>query len=102
MTKKDVNFDEEIAGLIDPKNKTTNNKTSKKIDNEKKIEAKKKDTKSNIKFKIPKKEVSSKTSFPLYIKNDLLERLDKSIKNTGNSRNEVINQMIEFCLDNLE
>lgn len=56
-------------------------------------------------FAIEKKEKKRKPArktFPIYMDPDLAKRLDKSCKQTGYTRNELINKMIEFCLDNLE
>lgn len=55
-------------------------------------------------FKIGKKreDKSLKKSFPLYMDGALQKDLDKVVKKTGYSRNELINMMIKHCLDNIE
>jgi metal-responsive CopG/Arc/MetJ family transcriptional regulator len=55
-------------------------------------------------FKITKKksEKDEKKSFPLYMDIPVLKELDKVAKKTGYSRNELINMMIQRCLNNLE
>jgi len=56
------------------------------------------------KFKIGKKQEdkSIKKSFPLYVDGEVQKNLDKVVKKTGYSRNELINMMIKYCLENLE
>jgi len=56
------------------------------------------------KFKIGKKQEdkSIKKSFPLYVDGEVQKDLDKVVKKTGYSRNELINMMIKYCLENLE
>jgi len=56
------------------------------------------------KFKIGKKQEdkSIKKSFPLYVDGEVQKNLDKVVKKTGHSRNELINMMIKYCLENLE
>ncbi len=56
------------------------------------------------KFKIGKKQEdkSIKKSFPLYVDGEVQKDLDKVVKKTGYSRNELINMMIRYCLENLE
>lgn len=55
-------------------------------------------------FKIGKKQEnkSIKKSFPLYMDGSLQKDLDKIVKKTGYSRNELINMMIKHCLENME
>ena len=55
-------------------------------------------------FKIGKKQDDKniKKSFPLYVDTLVQKELDKIAKKTGYSRNELINLMIQHCLDNLE
>lgn len=55
-------------------------------------------------FKLSKKvdDKTNKKSFPVYMENDLLKRLDKLCTKSNYSRNELINIMIEDCLNNLE
>lgn len=55
-------------------------------------------------FKIGKKQEdkSIKKSFPLYVDGATQKELDKIVKKTGYSRNELINMMIKHCLDNIE
>lgn len=59
--------------------------------------------KENLMFEIGKKELKkiNKKNFPLYMENDKIKQLDKVCKKTGYSRNELINIMVDFCLDNL-
>ena len=45
----------------------------------------------------PEKEVIS-----MRISTDLLKTVDKKAEETGISRNELINQMIQYALDNME
>ncbi|MCY6372767.1 CopG family transcriptional regulator [Clostridium ganghwense] len=81
------------------------------------INAKKEDAKAgeNIKtnnevtnnqpaFKIAKKqdEKTGKKAFNVYVHPDTLKNLDKLSKQTKKSRNEVVNEMIEFCLNSFE
>lgn len=55
-------------------------------------------------FKIGKKkeDKTEKKSFPLYVDASIQKELDKIVKKTGYSRNELINMMINHCLDTLE
>ncbi len=57
-----------------------------------------------IAFKIGKKQEdkSVRKSFPLYVDGEIQKELDKIVKRTGYSRNELINMMIQHCLDTLE
>lgn len=60
---------------------------------------------SNVKkFIIGKKQEdkSVKKSFPLYTDGEKQKKLDKICKRTGYSRNELINMMIDHCLENIE
>jgi len=56
------------------------------------------------KFKIGKKQEDKegKTSFPFYTTNTKKKDLDKICKKTNYSRNELINLMIDHCLENIE
>lgn len=56
------------------------------------------------KFQIGKKkeDKNEKKSFPLYVDAPKQKELDKVVKKTGYSRNELINMMIDFCLENIE
>lgn len=58
----------------------------------------------SIKFNISKKrdDKTEKISFPLYMNKTKQKEIDKVVKKTGYSRNELINMMIDFCLENLE
>jgi len=66
------------------------------------------DIESNIqgtkKFTIEKKreDKSVKKSFPLYVDGSIQKKLDDIVKRTGYSRNELINLMINHCLDDLQ
>lgn len=55
-------------------------------------------------FKIGKKQEdkNEKVQFPLYTFKPTVKELDKVVKKTGYSRNELINMMIDFCLKNIE
>lgn len=55
-------------------------------------------------FRIGKKKENKieKKPFPLYVDGSVQKELDKIVKKTGYSRNELINMMISHCLDNLE
>jgi hypothetical protein len=57
-----------------------------------------------MKFEIGKKkdDKSEKKSFPLYVDAPKQKELDKVVKKTGYSRNELINMMIDFCLENIK
>ncbi|HBJ2623532.1 TPA: CopG family transcriptional regulator [Clostridium botulinum] len=59
---------------------------------------------TTITFKIGKKQEdkSVRKSFPLYVDGVVQKELDKIVKRTGYSRNELINMMIQHCLDTLE
>ncbi|AIY82216.1 hypothetical protein U728_3786 (plasmid) [Clostridium botulinum 202F] len=59
---------------------------------------------NTIAFKIGKKQEdkSVRKSFPLYVDGAVQKELDKIVKRTGYSRNELINMMIQHCLDTLE
>lgn len=56
------------------------------------------------KFKISKKkdEKSIKKTFNLYMNEDLVKELDQICKKTGYSRNELINKMCDFCVNNID
>lgn len=56
------------------------------------------------KFKIGKKQEDKedKAVFPLNTTNTKKKELDKICKKTKYSRNELINLMIDFCLENIE
>lgn len=91
------NFKENIKSNIKKDNQTSisNNQIN---DN---IESKDQGTKT---FKIGKKQEdkSVKKSFPLYVDGATQKELDKIVKKTGYSRNELINMMIKHCLENIE
>lgn len=91
------NFKENIKSNIKKENQTSilNNQIN---DN---IESKDQGTKT---FKIGKKQEdkSVKKSFPLYVDGVTQKELDKIVKKTGYSRNELINMMIKHCLENIE
>ncbi|WP_257675468.1 ribbon-helix-helix domain-containing protein [Clostridium felsineum] len=56
------------------------------------------------KFKISKKkdEKSIKKTFNLYMNENLVKELDQICKKTGYSRNELINKMCDFCVNNID
>lgn len=54
---------------------------------------------------ILKKKVDDKKGkkvFNVYMQPEKLKELDKISKRTGWSRNEVVNKMIDYCIDNLK
>ncbi|ADZ22957.1 hypothetical protein BJV85_003840 [Clostridium acetobutylicum] len=55
-------------------------------------------------FKISKKkdEKSIKKTFNLYMDENLVKELDQICKKTGYSRNELINKMCDFCVNNID
>lgn len=55
-------------------------------------------------FILEKKTTQKKTkvNFPVYMDADKVNRLDTLCKRNGYSRNELINNMVGFCLENLE
>lgn len=57
-----------------------------------------------ITFKIGKKkdDKSEKKAFPLYSDKTVHNELDKVVEITGYSKNELINMMIQHCLDTIE
>ena len=59
---------------------------------------------NNTRFKIDKKEKdkTSKKAFPLYLEEKKIKELDKISKKTGYSRNEIIDKMISYCIENIE
>ncbi len=69
-----------------------------------KEESQKLNRNTTIAFKIGKKQEdkSVRKSFPLYVDGAVQKELDKIVKRTGYSRNELINMMIQHCLDTLE
>lgn len=91
------NFKDSIKSNIKKENQTLVSDTNIK-DN---IDSKDEDIKI---FKIGKKQEdkSIKKSFPLYMDGALQKDLDKIVKKTGYSRNELINMMIKHCLENME
>lgn len=54
-----------------------------------------------INKRLPKGEDGYKT-FSIRIKDETVERLDKISKETGRSRNELINILIDFAIDHSE
>lgn len=61
------------------------------------------DIKSN-KFILKKKATDkvNKKSFPVYLQAEKLKELDRICKMSGYSRNELVNLMLDYCIDNLE
>lgn len=91
------NFKNNITSNIKPKEETPILNTDTKDDTKvEEIET--------MKFEIGKKkdDKSEKKSFPLYVDAPKQKELDKVVKKTGYSRNELINMMIDFCLDNIK
>lgn len=91
------NFKDSIKSNIKKENQTLTSDTTVKDNTDNKDQ----DIKT---FKIGKKQEdkSIKKSFPLYMDGVLQKELDKIVKKTGYSRNELINMMIKHCLDNIE
>lgn len=60
--------------------------------------------KEDIRFKLANKKEDKKQrkSFPVYMENNKIKELDKLCNITGYNRNELINIMIDFCIQNLE
>jgi hypothetical protein len=60
--------------------------------------------KTEAKFKLSKKkdDTSSKKAFNVYMESNTIKDIDKVAKKSGYSRNELINIMCKWCLDNLE
>ncbi|WP_373845175.1 ribbon-helix-helix domain-containing protein [Clostridium sp.] len=86
------NFKDSIKQNINSNIKNNNdNKVSNKIS-------------SGGKFHLTKKKVdkNNKKTFPVYMENDLLKELDKLGKKSGYSRNELINIMCNWCVNNLD
>lgn len=91
------NFKDSIKSNIKKENQVSESDTNINTD----IDKKDQETKT---FKIGKKQEdkSVKKSFPLYVDASTQKDLDKIVKKTGYSRNELINMMIRHCLDNIE
>lgn len=91
------NFKDNIKSNIKKENQVLESNTNIKDDIQ--------DENKNVKtFKIGKKQEdkSVKKSFPLYMDGAVQKDLDKIVKKTGYSRNELINMMIKHCLENIE
>lgn len=56
------------------------------------------------KFKLFKKKMdkTSKKAFNVYMESGLIKELDKVSKKSGYSRNELINIMCDWCINNLD
>ena len=91
------NFKNNIINNIKPKDETSVSNINTKYEAENKEQVVKK-------FKIGKKKENKieKKPFPLYVDAQKLKELDKIVKKTNYSRNELINLMIDFCLENIE
>lgn len=63
-----------------------------------------KEAKISAPFKIGKKKETKveKKPFPLYVYETTKKELDDIVKKTGYSRNELVNKMIDYCLDNIK
>jgi len=104
VTTKKTNVD--IKGVLDSLEDTaketipqTNMNTDTKVNTTDSI-----DTKVNTKF-VLKKKVDSKTNkkaFNVYMLENLIKNLDQLGKKSGYSRNELINMMCEYCIQNVE
>jgi len=84
---------------------TINNESDEVIKNTNEILKKDTFDKVNvIKFSITKKkEIKDiRKSFNVYMSKDLVEKLDSISTKTSRSRNEIINEMCDFCADNIE
>ena len=84
---------------------TINNESDEVIKNTNEILKKDTFDKVNIiKFRITKKkEIKDiRKSFNVYMSKDLVEKLDSISTKTSRSRNEIINEMCDFCADNIE
>lgn len=57
-----------------------------------------------LKFQLSKKkdDKTNKKVFNVYMENNLVKELDKLVKKSGYSRNELINLMCQWCINNLE
>lgn len=87
------NFKDDIKQNINI-NSNTKNDNKKQIDN---IDIKNK-------FHLSKKKIdkTNKKAFNVYMENNLIKELDKVSKKSGYSRNELINMMCNWCLNNLD
>lgn len=81
---------------------TINNTNSSITDNT--VNEVKNNTKTNQKFVLRKKsnDKKDKKAFNVYMEDNLVKNLDKICKKTGHTRNELINIMCEYCVENLE
>ncbi|MGN2371691.1 ribbon-helix-helix domain-containing protein [Clostridium cagae] len=91
-------FKNNIKNSIKKENQESISNTDIKEENQESI------SNTTITFKIGKKQEdkSVRKSFPLYVDGEIQKELDKIVKRTGYSRNELINMMIQHCLDTLE
>lgn len=89
---------------MDLKNKIKNNLKDKNVEPISDTNVKEEVQEVNKKFKIGKKQEDKeeKASFPFYTTNTKKKELDKICKKTKYSRNELINLMIDHCLENIE
>lgn len=91
----------------DFKNNITNNikkENEKSISNTDTTNDIKVDEKEPMRFEIGKKQEdkNDRVQFPFYTDKTKQKDLDKVCKKTGYSRNELINMMIDFCLENIK
>lgn len=59
---------------------------------------------SKDKFTLAKKkeDKTSKKAFNVYMEDNVVKEIDRAAKKSGHSRNELINIMCQWCIDNLE
>lgn len=97
MAKK-VSFAESLAEEIDVKTPEVEEHTAAAPSEESEED----NTDSKFVLTKKKKQKAAKKTFPIYMEQDTARELDKVCNKTGYTRNELINKMIQFCLDNLE
>lgn len=51
---------------------------------------------------VKKEEKPNRKTFNVYMEADMVKEVDTIAKRTKRNRNEIINMMVEFCLENLE
>lgn len=90
-----------MAGKVDFKN-VMKNEIKEVEKQEKKVKANSEEIIPKFTIEKKKKEKATRKTFPMYMEKEQLERIDKVCKKTGYNRNELINKMIDFCLENIE
>lgn len=93
-------FKDSIKSNINLKNKTVYNKEHKNKFEKNSDEIKEENSTFVLKKKVDDKK--GKKVFNVYMKPELLKELDRASKRSGWSRNELVNKMIEYCIDNLK